>query len=270
MHKIEQLEKKWYHYKFKVIMIPLVSGIVTAFVGSGGYYVYDKYMMHHHFTQTKPKTRVLAATKDANFSDVKVVMEEPLKATKREVIEKERDDMVFEPIIPVIDMNKEEAVRYAKKRVTKRVIKKHHKPHKRLVKAKANTYLTAKELASMHHVEDVVHEKPHVMKKMNFHATSVNYIETMKEKYEHSHRSRDALLLAKAFYKKSSYKEAEKWALKANKLNSKLDESWLLFAKSKAKMGKEQEAINILAKYYKKSKSAKAKRLIGQIKTGRI
>ena len=268
MHKIEELEKKWYHYKLKVIMIPLVSSVITAFVGSGGYYAYDKYT-HNNIGQSKHKTKVLAATKK-NSSDAKIVMKKPIQIPKKEVLKEkstaaEVHDIALEPIIPVIDMEKEEAIHYAKKRVIKK-----HKPHKKLVKAKANDYLTAKELASMSRVESVTTSKPHVMKKMKFHATSVNYIETMKEKYEHSHSSRDALLLAKAFYKKSSYKEAEEWALKANKLNSKLDESWLLFAKSKAKMGKKQEAINILAKYYKKSKSSKAKRLIGQIKTGRI
>jgi len=256
MHKIEALEKKWYHYKLKVIMIPLVSSVFTAFVGSGGYYLYYKSMYPNHSNHIKP-TRVLSATKEANLSDTKVVMKEPLlKVTK---------DVSLEPIIPVIDMEKEEAISYTKKRVTKR-----HRPNKGLVKAKANSSLTAKELASMHRVEQTRASRPYVMKRMKFHSTSINYIETMKEKYESSHSSRDALLLAKAFYKKSSYKEAEAWALKANKIDSKLDESWLLFAKSKAKMGKKQEAINILAKYYTKSKSAKAKALIGQIKTGRI
>ncbi len=265
MHKIEALEKKWYHYKLKVIMVPLVSGIVTAFIGSGGYYLYDKYTYHHHSNQVAPITKVLSATKDANLSNVKVVMKKPLVEVKSRVAEKEYADISLEPIIPIIDMEKEEAIHYRKKRITKK-----QKSHKRLVKAKANEYLTAKELASMRRVEHVAHEKPHIMKKMKFHTTSVNYISTMKEKYADSHSSRDALLLAKAFYNKGSYSEAEEWALKANKINSKLEESWLMFAKSKAKMGKRQEAINILAKYYTKSKSAKAKALIGQIKTGKI
>ena len=265
MHKIEQLEKKWYHYKLKAIMIPLVSSIVTASVGVGGTYLYEKYKHNSVAKIYQPITTVLSATKESNISNAKIVMNQPLPIPKKEVKE-EIHNISLEPIIPVIDMEKEEAVHYVKKRV----IKKHYKSHKRLVKAKANNYLTAKELASMHKVEDVVHDRPHVMKKMKFHATSVNYIETMKEKFTHSHSPRDALLLAKEFYKKASYKESEAWALKANKMNSKLDESWLLFAKSKAKMGKKQEAINILAKYYKQSKSSKAKRLIGQIKTGRI
>ena len=259
MHKIKELEKKWYRYKLKVIMIPLVSSVITAFIGSGGYYLYDKYMYHH-----KPITKVLSATKDSNHSNtemVKVAKIEPLTKESK----KDSNDILLEPIIPVIDLKKEESIHYAN-----RGTKKRYKPKKRLVKAKANDYLTAKELASMRRVERRSSSKPHVMKKIKFHSTSANYIETIKEKYQHSHSSRDALLLAKAFYKKSNYQEAEKWALKANKINSKLEESWLIFAKAKAQMGKKQEAINILAKYYTKSKSSKAKALIGQIKTGKI
>ena len=256
--KIKELEKRWYRYKLKMIMVPLGSSVVTAFVGSGGYYLYDKYYIHN-----KPKTVVLSATKEVNLPKVeavKLVKTEPLKDTK-----KDDNSMLLEPIIPVIDLQKEEAVQYVKKSLPKR-----HEPHKRLVRAKANDYLTAKELASMSRVESVSSSKPHVMKRIKLQSTSVNYIETMKEKYAHSHSSRDALLLAKAYYKKGAYSEAEGWALRANEINSKLDESWLLFAKSKAKMGKKQEAINILAKYYTKSKSANAKALIEQIKMGRI
>ena len=269
MHKIEALEKKWYHYKIKAIMIPLVSSIVTASVGVGGTYLYDKYTKESVAIHHQPITKVLSATKETNSLNAEMVMNSPLKTSKKEFLKedtkKKLHEISLEPVIPVINLEKEESIHYRKKRVIKK-----YNSHKRLVKAKANDYLTAKELASMSRVERSNNSKPHVMKKIKFHATSANYIEIMKEKYSHSHSSRDALLLAKAFYKKASYKEAEEWALKANKLNAKLDESWLLFAKSKAKMGRKQEAINILAKYYQKSKSSKAKRLIGQIKTGRI
>ncbi len=259
MHrKIEELEKRWYRYKLKMIMIPLSSSIVTAFVGSGGYYIYDKHYIHN-----KPRTAVLSATKEVVHSEI-----EPVKVVKVESKDTKKDDstILLEPIIPVIDLEKEEVVHYVKKSVTKR-----HTPNTRLVRAKANDYLTAKELSTMGRAERVTTpSKPHIIKRIKLHSTSANYIETMKEKYAHSHSSRDALLLAKAYYKKGAYSEAEGWALRANEINSKLEDSWLMFAKSKAKMGKKQEAINILAKYYTKSKSVKAKALIGQIKTGKI
>ncbi len=251
MHKkIEKLERRWYRYKLKTIMIPLGSSIITAFIGSGGYYLYDKNYIHHQH-----KTVVLSATKKINNNS-------EIKAVK--VVKKE-NSILLEPIIPVIDLEKEEAINYSRKSIPKS-----HKSYKKLVRAKPNEYLTAKELASIERVERVVSSKPHVVKRIKIQTTSANYIDTIKEKYEHSHSFRDALLLAKAFYRKNAYKDAEKWALKANEINSKLEESWLLFAKSKAKMGRKQEAINILAKYYTKSKSSKAKALIGQIKIGKI
>jgi tetratricopeptide (TPR) repeat protein len=92
----------------------------------------------------------------------------------------------------------------------------------------------------------------------------------MKAKFAKSKNSRDALLLAKAYYKEGKYQESEQWALSANKLDNNLEESWLLFAKAKAKLGKKEEAVTILASYYKKSHSTKAKSLMGQIKTGKI
>ncbi len=259
MHrKIEELEKRWYRYKLKMLMIPLGSSIVTAFIGSGGYYLYDRHYIHN-----VPKTAVLSATKefkeDAKKESIKVAKIEPKK------IKKNSNDILLEPIIPVIDLEKEEAIRYPR-----RVSSKRKESYKHLVKAKRNDYLTARELASMSRVESATSSKPHVMKRIKLQSTSNNYIETMKEKFAHSHSFRDALLLAKAFYKKASYKEAEEWALKANKINSKLEDSWLIFAKSKAKMGKKQEAINILAKYYAKSRSLKAKDTIEEIRRGKI
>ncbi len=256
MHKIEELEKKWYHYKIKVVMIPLISSIITACIGSGGYYVYYKY------------TKRTPITKDTNLSSPKMVM---AKVEKRVTTnENSLRDISLEPIIPVIDMEKEEAIKYAQKKAYHKKRTYRQTRQTSLVKAKPNNYLTAKELAHMAKVEKVQTQKPHVMKKMAFQSTSVNYVETMKKKFARSKNSRDALLLAKAFYKKGAFKEAEQWSLTANEINANLDESWLLFAKSKAKLGKKQEAINILAKYYKQNKSSKVKALLGQIKTGQI
>ncbi|HHS92837.1 MAG TPA: hypothetical protein ENK82_05775 [Campylobacterales bacterium] len=105
---------------------------------------------------------------------------------------------------------------------------------------------------------------------MKFKTSSSNYLEIMKDKFAKSKNPREALLLSKAYFKEGDYKSAEKWALTANKLNNGLEESWLLFAKSKVKLGKRDEAVNILASYYKRSHSIEVKRLIGQIKTGKL
>jgi len=286
MHKVKELEKRWVYYKIKQALIPAIKVSSLYLLVVGGYYMYDK---RENRVFSPKMTNVLGVSMEANDSVVQpkssTVQTQPKAQTsfkdEAQPVQK-KQKIVLSPIIPVIDMEKEERIVEVPKKHKK--IKKHkqakkHKPvkhhkhskPKHIVKAKKNAYLTAKELAAVSKpkkkIEVVSHRKT---KKINFKSTSANYIQIMKQKFSKSKNPRDALLLAKAYYKKHQYRASEEWALSANKLNNKLEESWLLFAKSKAKLGKQKEALRILVSYYKKSHSAKAKRLIGQIKTGRI
>lgn len=261
MRKIEELEKKWFNYKLKKIVSPFLSfGVVTMIMGTG-YYFYDM--------NPKKVTNVLGVSIEANDTNVSTKVE----MIENPIIEKPTIEIVETPIvellpvIPVIDMEKEERI----SAVRSTSVKKYNAAKsEKLVRAKANSYLTSKELVSISKVETKVSSAPRKTKKMNFKSTSVNYIETIKAKFTKSNNSREALLLAKFYYKNKNYKASEKWSLSANKLNNDLEESWLVFAKSKVKLGKKREALTILVSYYKKSHSIKAKRLIGQIKAGRI
>ena len=270
MHKVKELEKKWFHYKMKQMLMPAIkiSSLYLLFVGS--YYLYDK---NGDMVLSPNKTNVLGVSMEMNDS---IVVEKKIVSTKvapkpQEEKNKEVEEkIVLRPIIPVIDMEREERISETVKH--HKVVKRHHssKPQNS-VKAKKNSYLTAKELATIakpHGRIEVV--PPRKTKKIHFTSTSTNYIARMKQKFSKSKSPRDALLLAKAYYKKQNYSEAEEWALSANKLDNSLEDSWLLFAKSKAKLGKQKEALKILVSYYRKSQSSKVKSLIGQIKTGRI
>jgi hypothetical protein len=95
-------------------------------------------------------------------------------------------------------------------------------------------------------------------------------IESVEKNFSRSRSYRDSLYLAQAYYKKGNYFNAQKWALVTNDLNSKLEESWLIFAKSKAKMGQRREAEQVLVSYIKKTNSTKAKVLLAKIKKGKI
>ncbi len=76
----------------------------------------------------------------------------------------------------------------------------------------------------------------------------------------------DSLFLARAYYKKLKYRKAAHWALQTNKLDGDIEESWLIFAKSKARSGQKNEAIRVLTEYAKKSKSIAAKKLLRKLK----
>ena len=100
--------------------------------------------------------------------------------------------------------------------------------------------------------------------------TSVSAYKDVAKRFHQSHDTDDSLFLAKAYYRKGNYKKAEYWALQTNKVNGNIEESWLIFAKSKVKLGRKNEAIRILTTYIKKSNSGRAKNLLHKIKKGTL
>jgi len=99
------------------------------------------------------------------------------------------------------------------------------------------------------------------------HSGNDAYKEVAK-RFRMGHDPDDSLFLAKAYYLKAMYKKAEYWALQTNKVNENIEESWLVFAKAKAKQGHRNEAIRILNEYIKRTDSAEAKIVLNKIKKG--
>jgi len=98
--------------------------------------------------------------------------------------------------------------------------------------------------------------------------TSVSAYKDVAKRFHQSHDTDDSLFLAKSYYRKGNYKKAEYWAFQTNKVNGNIEESWLIFAKSKVKLGRKNEAINILTAYIKRSNSTEAISLLYKIKKG--
>lgn len=112
-------------------------------------------------------------------------------------------------------------------------------------------------------------EKPREKMHLNIIETSsVNAYKDVAKRFEQTHDTDDSLFLARSYYNKKNYKQAEYWALQTNKVNGNIEESWLIFAKSKVKLGRKNEAIHILTNYVKKSNSVEAQSLLNKIKKG--
>ena len=282
MDNMKKLEKRWYLYKIKKSLVVLNSVGLVVILSLGSYYTYIKAdMIKNLFNQEILIAKGQTETAEVIVEPITVAKavekseENTLKSTnstdvmltsKNEGFEKPvLNEVSLEPIIPIVSMESRKAktssTRSYQTTNTKRT-------QNNMVKAKASTYLTASELSTIK--SDTLLLDSEKTKKINLNGSSVNYIETMKKKFSLSKNSREALLLAKAFYGKKEYTKSEKWALTANKLNSNEDESWHIFAKSKAKLGQKDAAIKILSSYYKKSHSPKTKALIAKIKTGKL
>jgi len=114
-------------------------------------------------------------------------------------------------------------------------------------------------------------EKPRKKMYLNIiETTSVSAYKDVAERFHQSHDTDDSLFLAKSYYRKGNYKKAEYWALQTNKVNENIEESWLIFVESKVKLGRKNEAINVLTAYIKRSNSAEAKSLLYKIKKGTL
>ena len=96
--------------------------------------------------------------------------------------------------------------------------------------------------------------------------TSISAYKDVEKRFHQSHDIDDALFLAKSYYKKGNYKKAEQWAFETNQLDSTLEESFLIFVKSKIKLGQKNEVISILNQYLKHNNSKDARVLLEEIK----
>jgi len=93
-------------------------------------------------------------------------------------------------------------------------------------------------------------------------------LEVVEKRYNQDNNYEDALYLAQGYYKQEAYKKAQKWALISNNLNNSSEESWLIFAKSKAKLGDYRAGEKILEAYLKENSSAKAEKLLKMMESG--
>jgi tetratricopeptide (TPR) repeat protein len=266
MINTKELEKRWYRYKAKGLILASSILVISLILIYGGYYILYKLDLNISFSDKENKPRAIMETNSTVEINSTVV-----ESKETSVIEeKKSNDVLLAPTIPIVDLGAEKLKdsknkkRVARERINK--AKQKARSKKRLIKAKAETYLTPKELT----VVNGGSIKKRETKKINLNGSSSNYMSIMKKKFETNKNSREALLIAKAYYKAGNYKNSEKWALKANNLDKKLDESWLLFAKSQEKLGKRKEALKVLVAYYRTSKSPKAKALIEKIKAKSI
>jgi len=94
-------------------------------------------------------------------------------------------------------------------------------------------------------------------------------IAELEERFKSYQDPKDSLKLAKLYYQHGKYKKAESWAVSTNNIDGDIEESWLIFAKARAKQGFRKDAIKVLQSYYDETNSAKAKNLLVKIRFGK-
>ena len=94
-------------------------------------------------------------------------------------------------------------------------------------------------------------------------------VKTIESRFKMNKDYDDAMFLAKYYYAKRKYKRSEYWSMQANSIDSSQEDSWILFAKSKAKQGHRADALRVLQAYFDRTGSMKIKKLIDRIRKGK-
>jgi hypothetical protein len=98
--------------------------------------------------------------------------------------------------------------------------------------------------------------------------TNASAYQDVEKRFLVSRDIEDALFLANSYYDKGNYKKAEYWSIQANKIDSEMEESFLIFVKSKIKLGYKNEGISILKSYIERRNSKEAKKVLQQVQGG--
>ncbi len=254
MYDVEGLEKEWKRYKSKQRIPWIVTAVLMVLI-----------MIVIVFR--KDFSAILSNYTNENNSSVmkekKVQESKPLKPYVPTMAPKNESNQSVQEIVPV--KSSEEAHQSVEKKKTPPMTIEVSDLEAAPVEERKRKYLKI-EVTDRYPTKKKQIEKPkESTKKKKKRSTK-----SVERNFSKSRSYYDSLYLARAYYKKGNYAKAQKWALITNDLNSKLEESWLIFAKSKAKLGQRREAQQVLSAYISKTNSTKAKALLLKIKKGKI
>ncbi len=93
-------------------------------------------------------------------------------------------------------------------------------------------------------------------------------IETLERRFKETSNANLGLFIARYHYDHGNYSEAYNFALKTNSISNKIEESWIIFAKSLVKLGRAEQAKKTLQFYITDSNSEAARSLLDTIERG--
>jgi len=261
MYDIPELEKKWRKYKRNKIKKPLIIGGITTVLILGVGALVTTYLLNKK-TEEKIEKKVAVVTpkqepvvkKEEKNNNQAMIIEKLPNGNKasnvRTATNKSSnvDSSQNDSNNALIDLSKAEIVKPNVPSDEIRMIG-FDKKEKKKIKNKYEDILVPKEAK----VDIQEREK----------------VAELEEKFKISQNPEDSLAIAKFYYQKGNYKKAENWAVNTNNLDGDIEESWLIFAKARAKQGFRVDAIKVLQSYYDETNSKKAKDLLVKIRFGK-
>jgi len=95
-------------------------------------------------------------------------------------------------------------------------------------------------------------------------------IQEIINRFKNNHNPALSLFVAKKYYELGNYEQSYNYALITNQINNNIEGSWIIFAKSLAKLHKKEMAIRTLQKYIEYSHSSNAQIILNNIQSGKF
>lgn len=100
--------------------------------------------------------------------------------------------------------------------------------------------------------------------------TTSSEIQDVIKRFKKNKNPALSLFIAKYYYDNKQYDQSYNYALMTNEIDSNIEESWLVFAKSLVKLDQKDMAITTLNSYIEYSASSNAKQLLQDINQGKF
>jgi hypothetical protein len=250
MYDIPELERKWKKYKRNQIKKPLIIGVTSLLliVGAGviatTYYKKSSKASNNVVKDTQQKSEVVNTNKTAvavNNSPAIVIKKSGSNSNNALINAKQENNAN-------IDITKATIVKPNVPDDEIRVIGFDNKEDKKAIEKKYGDILIPKKTTEELRIREEIKD--------------------LEEKFRETQDPQDSLEIAKYYYKIKDYKQAENWAVNTNNLDGDIEESWLIFAKARAKQGFRTDAIKVLQTFYDETNSQKAKVLLDKLRRG--
>ncbi|CAA6826667.1 MAG: Unknown protein [uncultured Sulfurovum sp.] len=269
MHEVKSLEEKWisYHKKKRrpyiigVSFLALLLFIVIAYVYMNGKNLIDNFNNRQKVdkptyeivtTKSNQKSVLTSKNEEETFT---VLLNEAMTTIEVKKPEVSKEDGLLVPTLPVINdisMAEENALYASASKKNNNSVKPTYKKVQSSQKTKPNK---------------INFDQPRKRKHLDIVETSSKsaYVDVEK-RFQKTQNPHDSLFLAKSYYKNGDYQKAEYWALETNKIDTNIEESWIVFVNAKVKLGQKGEALKVLTQYISQSDSDVARQLLYTLK----
>ncbi len=280
MLNIHDLEKRWRRYKIKSFLPYVIVSIVLFAIVPAVYYFYTtntKAVPQKKPTAAKktvPKPMLPPKNKPAAVKAKPAAIQPEPMAVQPKPIAVQPKPVTVQPKTVVIKKTKETSFQTLKPSMNfmKNIQHEVRQPQCRYKKTKQKQF---KERKVTEAVQDISVESPAIKKEKKINITiqrkeTQNDIYEIIKRFKKSRNPALSLFVAKKYYELGNYKQAYNYALITNQINSNIEASWIVFAKSLMQLHQKNKAIHTLQEYIKVSHSSNAEILLNEIKSGKF